>query len=765
MQLYIEDELRREMGSNNFHPKEMVPDGKIHRFDRGGAKNAWYVCHCSLTRSGKEFAVIVYGDWKEGLSHKYKVGQNFSDDEKIEIRRFCSLKFAEAENELKNVNIESIAKAKKLWGQSFLEGEHPYLSKKKIDNLFGARLHSGSEGYALVLAMRNTRGELTGVQKIFEDKKRFLSGQKNTGNFVSIPDKFNLQEVREIFVVEGFATGASIHMATKKPVICAISAGNLTAVCWEIKKTNPQIKIIIAGDDDRRTSGNPGKTNALRAAEEVGATVVFPKLEGLDDKFSDFNDTHCFLGLENLREQLKEVKAVVSTTPPAMILASQYIKQNKLSSNEKRLIAWKTDFYQFTSKCYEKLIESDLVNDIIKFIQRHPLAWKKAGKTFAKEILSNIEAKVNTDANNSIPHWIDNAKEAVGDIISLSNGSVDLTRVESVAAIQILPNSSELFQTTTLPFDFDPQAKCEKWISFLDEIIPDRETQMSLQEWFGLNLVYDTSFQKFAIFYGQGANGKSVCCVVLRALLGEKNVSGVNLEAFDPKRTFTLAATVGKLANIVEELNVNSKTEEGEIKKFVSGSMMTIEKKNKDPFEAIPTARLTFATNTLPNVSDSSDGLWRRILLYPFKYQTLDPQRQDRNLVTEKFWVEANELPGIFNWAVEGLFRLRRNKKFTISTEMSNELSNYKAQSNPTKEFLLENCEFKIGKIISTLKLYEFYADYMKVRGYQPFKINRFNAEVALFFPEAQKPLNAILHEGVRCRVWLNLGLQMGVHT
>ena len=69
------------------------------------------------------------------------------------------------------------------------------------------------------------------------------------------------------------------------------------------------------------------------------------------------------------------------------------------------------------------------------------------------------------------------------------------------------------------------------WVSLV-LTIPVLLFSPMIQEWFGYNLVYDLSHQRFLIFEGEGANGKSVVCHVLRNLVGEDNVTAVPLEIF-----------------------------------------------------------------------------------------------------------------------------------------------------------------------------------------------------------------------------------------
>ncbi len=64
-------------------------------------------------------------------------------------------------------------------------------------------------------------------------------------------------------------------------------------------------------------------------------------------------------------------------------------------------------------------------------------------------------------------------------------------------------------------------------------------------------------------------------------------------------------------------------------------------------------------------------------------------------MVSSQFWKDSGEIPGIVNWGLQGRFRLIKNRHFTQSSEMILESKEFKSQMNPTREFLIENCEFR----------------------------------------------------------------------
>jgi len=134
-------------------------------------------------------------------------------------------------------------------------------------------------------------GELTSLQFISPNgDKRLLPGGRKQGCYIPVagdPSNFS-----RIIVCEGWATGCSL--AENEPsalVLAAIDAGNLKPVAIAVRYAYPTAELIIAGDDDRLTDGNPGATAAEGAAIAAGATWVLPQWpDDAPDHLSDFND-------------------------------------------------------------------------------------------------------------------------------------------------------------------------------------------------------------------------------------------------------------------------------------------------------------------------------------------------------------------------------------------------------------------------------------------------------------------------------------------
>lgn len=113
-----------------------------------------------------------------------------------------------------------------------------------------------------------------------------------------------------LVVAEGFATGASIHEATGHAVAVAFNAGNLKAVAEALHTKYPELRLMLAADDDWRTEGNPGVTKAREAAQAVGGAVAVPVFpEGRAEKATDFNDLHRQAGAEAVKACLDAARA------------------------------------------------------------------------------------------------------------------------------------------------------------------------------------------------------------------------------------------------------------------------------------------------------------------------------------------------------------------------------------------------------------------------------------------------------------------------
>lgn len=264
-------------------PAELQADGQIHRFrtegDRSSERAGWYVLH--LGNFEGEIPHGAFGDWRTGLSVTWcarQQGTTGPDPIALALAR-------RATQELRSY-AESVAAecARRLWDDAPLaDPEHPYLIRKSLPP-FELR----QQGTALLVPMTDLDGTIRNLQRIYPDgAKRFFKDARVVGLCSALG---SLVQVNELVISEGWATAATLHLPTTRPVLAAMSAGNLVHVAKEARRRWPSADIVIAGDDDRFTKGNPGRTAAIAAAIATCSRVAFPPFEPSDATGTDFND-------------------------------------------------------------------------------------------------------------------------------------------------------------------------------------------------------------------------------------------------------------------------------------------------------------------------------------------------------------------------------------------------------------------------------------------------------------------------------------------
>lgn len=198
-----------------------------------------------------------------------------------------------------------------------VEKSHLYLVNKGIQ-AFGLKQISyrhDPNDVLLMVPMQNIDGEIRGLQFISDDGEMgFLESHAlDKSGIFHLIDSVNSPKVltrAEILICEDYATGASLHMATKKPVIVAFDVYNFEAVAKQIREKYPDAKITICAANDLVDGPESYKTGKAEfVASEVNCKVIIPNLSENDIKLglSTFNDIHKMHGLEALQKQITKL--------------------------------------------------------------------------------------------------------------------------------------------------------------------------------------------------------------------------------------------------------------------------------------------------------------------------------------------------------------------------------------------------------------------------------------------------------------------------
>lgn len=253
------------------HKPALLGDGALHRYrvdaDKAGSTNGWYVLHLD----DKPFG--AFGSWKTGQSESWTATayQAMSEAERKALAaRMAAAKLAR-DAEQAAVHAAAGKRALGLWNRAKpANNDHPYLVRKQV-HAFGVRDLRGQ----LVVPLRNADGDLCSLQFIGADgKKTFLTGGRKRGCYHAIG-----RPQKALCICEGYATGATIFMATGHATAIAFDAGNIEPVARAIRGKFPRLPLVICADNDTETPGNPGLTAASKAARAVGAALAVPHFE------------------------------------------------------------------------------------------------------------------------------------------------------------------------------------------------------------------------------------------------------------------------------------------------------------------------------------------------------------------------------------------------------------------------------------------------------------------------------------------------------
>ncbi len=205
--------------------------------------------------------------------------------------------------------------AKRLTGQwskmPAATDDHAYLTRKGVPALDGVKLDKYDN---LVIPLRNTDGDIRTLQYISADgTKNLKKDAEKTGNFFVVGGALSAE--RPVLYAEGYATAASLHLATGIPVVMTVDAGNMVTVSQKLKTLYPDAPHIILGEDDFTRADNKGLNKAKEAAEAINGVYLIPQFTDSERaqavagsaSFSDFNDIHTSRGLDAVRDQLASV--------------------------------------------------------------------------------------------------------------------------------------------------------------------------------------------------------------------------------------------------------------------------------------------------------------------------------------------------------------------------------------------------------------------------------------------------------------------------
>src|SRR5690625_6441761 len=135
-------------------------------------------------------------------------------------------------------------------------------------------------------------------------------------------------------------------------------------------------------------------------------------------------------------------------------------------------------------------------------------------------------------------------------LINLMNGTIEITPDKQ----ELRDFQADDFLTYQLPFRYDPEAEAPRFEKYLNEVLPDEESQRVRSEFIGIIFTRNLKQEKVLFLYGSGRNGKSVMFDIIRSMLGEENISFYGLESLTNDNGYYRAKLVNKLINWASDI-------------------------------------------------------------------------------------------------------------------------------------------------------------------------------------------------------------------
>lgn len=307
-------------------------------------------------------------------------------------------------------------------------------------------------------------------------------------------------------------------------------------------------------------------------------------------------------------------------------------------------------------------------------------------------------------------------------LINLKNGTL-LIRSDRVILLKFNPDD---FLTYQLDFEYNEIRKNNRLLYYLDYVLPDKDTQKTLQQAIGSLFIHSIKLEKVPFLYGTGANGKSVIFEILNGLLNPSLITHYSLESLTNSKGYERAELENKLINYCSDMNMNN-IDFGMFKQLASGEPIQVRRIYQKPHIMKRYAKMIFNINKIDDADiEQTEGFLRRMLYIPFE-TTIPLDKQDKKL-HEKI---LKDKAGVLNWIIEGIEEVLENEAIFISKRCGDFLDNFIQDSNLTARFVKEHSiKHSDSETISFQNMYDRFLKFCKNEGEKSIRKTIFNKEM-----------------------------------
>lgn len=317
-------------------------------------------------------------------------------------------------------------------------------------------------------------------------------------------------------------------------------------------------------------------------------------------------------------------------------------------------------------------------------------------------------------------------------LLNTQSGYVDLSNGELKDH-----DIKKLFSQQTAS-EYSDSTDCPLWDEFLKQIFRnDEELIHYIQKAVGYSLTGSTAEQVMFLLLGSGRNGKSVFINTIRNIAGsyakQMNVESIVVHNSGGSANSDIARLENTRLVTSSEANEGSRMDESLVKQLTGGDKILARFLYGMEFEYTPKFKIWMATNHLPLIRGTDEGIWRRLKVIPFDVQ-IPKDKIDKNLESKL----KSEWTGILNWIVQGAIMWQREG--LEDPERVKEASReYRESMDPLDAFLNEMCEDGSEYSVKARDLYTAYSQWAKDSREYDMPFRKFGREMSKKLPKKRK--------------------------
>ena len=283
----------------------------------------------------------------------------------------------------------------------------------------------------------------------------------------------------------------------------------------------------------------------------------------------------------------------------------------------------------------------------------------------------------------------------------------------------------ELIVKNKIPWNYNYDAYNETMDSMLDRVsCNDDQIRDLLEEVAGYIFYRRNELRKAFIFIGDKANGKSTYLDCLTYMVGDSNVTALDLKELGDR--FRTAELFGKLICAGDDIGDEFINNPAVFKKVVSGDPIVVERKGQDPFTLYNYAKPIFSANNIPRIKDKTGAVLDRLVIVPFN-ANFGKDNADYDPYIKYKLRTAEAMEYLIQLALDGLKRVLDNNGFTLCAKVQEELEEYSENNNPIIGFFKE-LEVDIDILNQPTKdVYLRYKIYCTDNGFTPMSAGEFS--------------------------------------